>query len=277
MPVLAPKHQALVTRDVREKSLATMCGLLPAENDDNKEDAEEQQDDKEALDQQQAEEESRKVQQEAAISAVKKRKLYRQVSGTEVPWFPHDNHADLLQEFCWEAGQPRWVLYGTPASAAGVMGCLEFGASVVALCADDHHKTWFNKFLLERAVESMVGGQTLVFSNEALQDQAVQLQVCGTDNKKKQPPKEENNDKEKEKEKDRKTAKKDKKNDKTPKKDKKDKKTLKDNAKPKQDKKKEDADENDDEAGSSSDPTGSSDEGSSEEAQPSPEKKARKN
>ena len=51
------------------------------------------------------------------------------------------------------------------------MGCLEFGASVVALCADDHHKTWFNKFLLERAVEGMVAGQTQVFKNDELQDQ----------------------------------------------------------------------------------------------------------
>ena len=42
-------------------------------------------------------------------------------------WFTHDNHPDLLKELVWEAGNPCWVLHGTPASGAGVLGCLEMG------------------------------------------------------------------------------------------------------------------------------------------------------
>ena len=33
------------------------------------------------------------------------------------------NHPDLLKELIWESGNPRWVLYGTHASGAGVVGC----------------------------------------------------------------------------------------------------------------------------------------------------------
>ena len=55
-------------------------------------------------------------------------------------WFPHDNHPDLLKELAWESGNPRWVLHGTPASGAGVMGLMEMGASVVACCEDAHHE-----------------------------------------------------------------------------------------------------------------------------------------
>ena len=29
-------------------------------------------------------------------AVVRRRKLYRQLSGTEVPWFPHDNDMELL-------------------------------------------------------------------------------------------------------------------------------------------------------------------------------------
>ena len=72
---------------------------------------------------------------------VKKRRLYRRATEESVVWFPHDNHPDLLKELVWESGNPRWVLHGTPASGAGVVGCLEIGVSVIALCEDTHHET----------------------------------------------------------------------------------------------------------------------------------------
>ena len=53
---------------------------------------------------------------------VKKRRLYRVATDDSVPWFPHDNHPDLLKELVWESGNPRWILHGTPASGAGVVG-----------------------------------------------------------------------------------------------------------------------------------------------------------
>ena len=102
-------------------------------------------------------------------SQVKKRKLYRQHTGTDVPWFPHDNDMELLKEFCWEGGKPRWVFFGPPAGGAGIHGCLEAGASVVALCYDEHHRTHLQRFLLQRAVEALVSGTTLVFGDPALQ------------------------------------------------------------------------------------------------------------
>jgi hypothetical protein len=82
-----------------------------------------------------------------------------------------------LREFCWEAGRPRWVIHGTPASGAGILGCLEAGCSVVALCFDDHHRTRFSKFVLERAVEAMVAGTTVAFKDDALQARSVQLSL----------------------------------------------------------------------------------------------------
>ena len=36
----------------------------------------------------------------------KRRKLYRQATGSEVPWFPHDNDSELFKELCHEAGRP---------------------------------------------------------------------------------------------------------------------------------------------------------------------------
>ena len=80
-------------------------------------------------------------------AAIKKRKLYRQLTGTEVPWFPHDNDIELLKELCWEAGRPRWVYYGTPAGGAGIHGCIEMGCSVLALCYDEHHRKNLEPFL----------------------------------------------------------------------------------------------------------------------------------
>ena len=108
---------------------------------------------------------------------MKKRKLHRQLSGTEVPWFPHDNDVGLLNEFCWESGRPRCVIHGTPAGGAGVQGCLEQGCSVVLLCFDDHHRTNIWRFLLERAVEAMVSGTTLVFMEESLRARSIELSL----------------------------------------------------------------------------------------------------
>ena len=85
----------------------------------------------------------------ALVSAVKKkRKLHRQLTGTEVPWFPHDNAVELLQELVHEAGRPPWVYFGTPAGGAGMQGCLEMGSSVMALCFDGHHRQHLGPFLV---------------------------------------------------------------------------------------------------------------------------------
>ena len=117
-----------------------------------------------------------------AVRAARKknRKLYKHISGTDVPWFPHDNAIDLLKELWWEAGRPRWVFHGTPAGGAGVHGCLEAGCSVVAVCFNEHHRTHLATFLSERAVEAMVSGATMVFKDEALQARSVQLNLTPT-------------------------------------------------------------------------------------------------
>ena len=113
-------------------------------------------------------------------AALKKRKLYRQLTGSEVPWFPHDNDSELLKELCHEAGRPRWVYFGTPAGGAGIHGCIEMGCSVLALCYDDHHRTHLGPFLVQRAVEAMLGSDSLVFNNEALVARAKQLRLTDT-------------------------------------------------------------------------------------------------
>ncbi len=112
-----------------------------------------------------------------AATNMKKRQLYKQLSGTDVPWFPHDNAIELLKELCWEAGRPRWIFHGTPAGGAGVHGCLEAGSSVVALCFDEHHRFHLQQFLSERAVEAMVSGTTQVFKDETLQARSIELKL----------------------------------------------------------------------------------------------------
>ena len=107
---------------------------------------------------------------------VKKRRLYRVATEDSVPWFPHDNHPDLLKELVWEAGNPRWILHGTPASGAGVVGILETGSSVINLCEDVHHLRNFEDAVRERAVEAMLAGSR-VFKDDALQARA--LEFCG--------------------------------------------------------------------------------------------------
>ena len=112
-----------------------------------------------------------------AATNIKKRTLYKQLSGTDVPWFPYDNAIELVKELCWEAGAPRWVIHGTPAGGAGVHACLEMGCSVLALCHDAHHRTHLERLLLERAVEAMLNDTTVVFKDDALQARAVELNL----------------------------------------------------------------------------------------------------
>ena len=77
-----------------------------------------------------------------------------------MPWFPHDNAAELMKELLWEAGgdKVRWVFHGTPSSGAGVAGCLDMGASVLCLCHDTFHKDHFDKVMKQRVVEAMLVG-----------------------------------------------------------------------------------------------------------------------
>ena len=175
-PVLAPKHQALVSRQVRQVSLDSMIGVPNTEDDGE---AEKQKQVEENDDNEQLHQPDGPDKEDKAIVAgqVKKRKLYRQHTGTDVPWFPHDNDMELLKEFCWEGGKPRWVFFGTPAGGAGIHGCLEAGCSVVALCYNDHHRTHLQKFLMQRAVEALVSGTTSVFTDQALQARSSQLKL----------------------------------------------------------------------------------------------------
>ena len=108
------------------------------------------------------------------VENMKKRRLYRRATGEQVVWFPHDNHPDLLKEFLWESGQSRWVLHGTPASGAGIIGCLEMGVSVIALCTDEHHEKHLGVAVKHRAVEAMLEGSR-VFKDEELQARALNL------------------------------------------------------------------------------------------------------
>ena len=174
VPLLPPKSQAWVSKPQRDQSLASMVGTP------HDEDAEEQE--KAQLlhhdDEDWAEEPAGSAKQEDIghlFAQKRKRKLYRQVTGTDPPWFPHDNASELLQELCWEAGSPRWVFHGTPAGGAGINGCLEAGCSVVALCFDEHHRSLMKQFVLERAVEATARGTTMVFKDTALQTRASSL------------------------------------------------------------------------------------------------------
>jgi hypothetical protein len=163
--VLAPNLQAFVSQEVRETSLASMTGV-PHDEDDGEQQKLKQlhpEDDDGTLNQQ----EKAEVISRAATN-LKKRQLYKQLSGADVPWFPHDNAIELLKELCGEAGRPRWIFHGTTAGGAGVHACLEAGSSVVALCFDEHHSTHLKPFLSERAVEAMVSGTTQVFRDENL-------------------------------------------------------------------------------------------------------------
>ena len=125
VPVLAPKNQAYVSREVREKSLETMAGVPHHEDKEEEEKLQRKtgEDEGDGLHQPEDTEDRKKEEAARVASVVKKRKLYRQLTGQEVPWFPHDNDIELVKELCWEAGRPRWVIFGTPASGAGIHGC----------------------------------------------------------------------------------------------------------------------------------------------------------
>ena len=114
---------------------------------------------------------------------VKKRRLYRTATDESVVGFPHDNHPDLLKELVWESGSPRWVLHGTPASGAGIIGCLDTGVSVIALTENAHRHKHLDIALRERAVEAMLAGSR-IFKDEALQARA--LEFCPTTTVKKE-------------------------------------------------------------------------------------------
>lgn len=172
VPVLHPRNHAYVSKQVRETSLATMAGVPLIEDENEMAKA------KDFDDGDDAPEISKPADERAFVmSAVRKRKLYRQMSDKEEIWFPHDNDPELLKELCFEAGKPRWVLMGTPASGAGMHGCFEMGASVVALCYDDHHRENLQRHLLQRAVEAMATGASSVFKDEDLRDMSVQLNL----------------------------------------------------------------------------------------------------
>ena len=168
VPVLHPKDLTYVDKAVLEQSLKSMIGLS--------EDAAESQVADSAADPQVADAPQVAAEQERSLQGnVKKRRLYRRTTEESVVWFPHDNHPDLLKELVWESGSPRWVLHGTPASGAGILGCLEAGVSVIALCEDTHHETNLHDTLKKRAVEAMLAGSR-VFKDDDLQARA--LQVC---------------------------------------------------------------------------------------------------
>ena len=178
VPVLNPKHYAYVSREVREKSLLSMVGVPHTEDvEELAKQTRDDEDDTLAVSATAASEGPDERQKTLQAISGKKRKLYRQMSGTQVPWFPHDNDIDLLKELCWEAGNPRWVFHGTPAGGAGIHGCFEMGCSVVALCYDEHHRIHLQNFLLQRAVEAMASGTTLVFKEEALQRRSNELNL----------------------------------------------------------------------------------------------------
>ena len=160
---------------------------------------------------------------------VKKRRLYRHaVSDEAVVWFPHDNHPDLLKELVWESGSPRWVLHGTPASGAGVIGCLDTGVSVIALCENAHHQQHLESALGVRAVEAMLAGSR-IFKDEALQARALEFCPGAKKENKKDEKEEDKTEKEEAKtEEDGSDSDKKKKKSKVKKKEKKDKKKKKD-------------------------------------------------
>ena len=91
--------------------------------------------------------------------------------------FPRDNYMDLMPELVWEVGHLRWVFHGTPGGGAGLQCCLEMGCSVVALGREVVHEEQLQKFMLERAVESMVGGHSKVFKDESLMARSAELDL----------------------------------------------------------------------------------------------------
>ena len=186
VPVLHPKDLTYVEKSVLGESLKTMGGVADEVGPEDIEEALASVADSAAS-----------VGDAAALVAdsavplrplqehVKKRRLYRTTTDESVVWFPHDNHPDLLKELVWESGGPRWVLHGTPASGAGVIGCLEAGVSVISLCENAHHQKHLDVALRERAVEAMLAGSR-IFKDETLQARALEFCPMSTTKKGKQ-------------------------------------------------------------------------------------------
>ena len=181
VPVIAPKDLTFVGKEVREISLRTMGGVAAPEDDQQDGFGAGAEPDRSGAASAPAGADSVPDSANPGGSTnflhhVKRRRLYRQTTGTEVAWFPHDNAADLLKELVWECGgeKVRWVLHGTPASGAGIVGALEMGASVVCLCEDAHHKAGFEQALQQKCVEVMLAGSR-VFKDLDLQARAAKL------------------------------------------------------------------------------------------------------
>ena len=90
VPPCAPKDLAFVDRHVRETSLRSMGSCTAAEDCDG------------GLDGFEGGVESAPavvaVETKSIVQHVNKRRLYRQSTGEEVPWFPHDNSAEFMKE-----------------------------------------------------------------------------------------------------------------------------------------------------------------------------------
>ncbi|MDA8584013.1 hypothetical protein N9L68_07250 [bacterium] len=161
--VLHPKDLTNTEKTVIEQSLKSMIGLYEEHQDVAESQVADSAADLQVVD---------SADQERSLQGdVKKRRLYQRTSDESMVWFPHDNHPDLLKEFVWESGNPRRVLHGTPASGAGILGCLEAGVSVIALCEDIHHETTLSVAVKERCVEAMLAGSR-VFKGDDLQARA---------------------------------------------------------------------------------------------------------
>ena len=178
VPVVHPKQHSFVDKAVREESLRVMAGIA----EDTAKDPQEDSTNPAALEAGGGPGEngadSAPTTNKELVKHVSKRKLYRQATGEEVIWFPHDNAPALMKEFvhesgrgCWEA---RWVFHGTPAGSTGVQGVLETGCSVVALCENEHHATNVRKHLREHCVEALLAG-SVVFADQDLTARASKL------------------------------------------------------------------------------------------------------
>ena len=157
VPVLAPEQHAFVSKEVRDKSLSDMCGTSQVMDPDVMA--------------------KKQLEDEAAAEAQRETDSIDPVvedqPSEDVEWFPHDVDIELMKELVWEAGGPRWVLLGTPASGAAVHGSFEMGCSVVALCADEHHRTHLLPAIVGRAVEAMASQSSRVFKHDVLHERSL--------------------------------------------------------------------------------------------------------
>ncbi len=115
VPVVPPKELTFVSKTVREASLKRMAAPPAPGGAADAEDL--------------AEDGEGGPTRQELLQHVKRRRLYRQSTGTDEVWFPHDNPIPLMKELVWEAGgdHVKWVLCGTPAAGNGVAGVLHMG------------------------------------------------------------------------------------------------------------------------------------------------------